>query len=146
MMELTSPAFADEQLIPELYTCDGDNISPPLVINNLPENTQSLALIVDDPDAPTGDWVHWLVWNMSPQRAELQEGQAPEEAIEGTTDFNKTGYGGPCPPSGLHGYQFKLYALDTTLELDATSTKKDLENAMQGHILEQTQLTGNYQR
>ncbi len=143
-MQLTSPAFPANQTIPSLYTCDGDNVNPPLEMSGVPTNTQSLTLIVDDPDAPAGDWVHWLVWNIDPQITHLAENSVPAGAIQGTTDFGNNLYGGPCPPSGTHHYQFKVYALDIKLDLPPSAAKKDLEAAMAGHILAQTQLIGTY--
>ncbi len=145
-MELTSSVFTDSQLLPLEYTCDGDNINPSLTIDSIPADTKSLTLIVDDPDAPNGDWVHWLVWNIDPSVAQIEEGSIPTGGIEGTTDFNTISYNGPCPPSGEHRYQFKLYALDTLLDLDSTATKPDVVKAMEGHILAETMLTGLYHR
>lgn len=145
-MELTSSTFENNSLIPPKYTCDGDNISPPLDISNVPNNAQSLALVIDDPDAPGGDWVHWLVWNINPSLEKIPEGEAPENSVQGTTDFGRSEYGGPCPPSGTHRYQFKLYALDTNINLDSAAKKADLEAAMEGHILDQAILVGLYQR
>lgn len=145
-MQLTSPAFQHNASIPALYTCDERNISPPLQLVNVPQDAKSLALIVDDPDAPGGDFVHWTVWNIPPSINALQAGATPTGITEGMTDFGKSGYGGPCPPSGVHRYQFKLYALDTTLSLGPSATKRDLEAAMEGRILAQTLLVGTYQR
>ena len=145
-MRLTSPAFGNNQNIPAKYTCDGDDINPPLKIADVPEATKSLVLIVDDPDAPSGNWTHWLVWNIKPDTAKITEDSVPESAVEGKTSFGRTGWGGPCPGSGMHHYQFKLYALDTELNLDSSAKKPDLENAMSGHIMAQTVLVGLYQR
>lgn len=145
-MKLTSPAFTSNSDLPSKYTCDADNISPPLQIADLPEGTQSLALIVDDPDAARGDWVHWLLWNIDPSTTEIAENSVPSGAIQGLTDFGRNDWGGPCPPSGTHRYFFKLYALDTTLDIPASSKKADLQSAMQGHILDQAELIGTYQR
>jgi Raf kinase inhibitor-like YbhB/YbcL family protein len=144
-MKLTSSAFAHNQAIPPQYTCDGADMNPPLSISEVPDTTASLALIVDDPDASAGDWVHWLAWNIDSATTEIAEGDAPS-GVQGTTDFNRTGWGGPCPPSGTHHYQFKLYALDAVLDLDASARKADLEAAMQGHVLAQTVLVGTYRR
>ena len=105
----------------------------------------SLALIVDDPDAPAGDWVHWTVWNISPETVEITEG-SPPSGVEGTTDFGKTGWGGPCPPSGTHRYFFKLYALDQELDLDSSATKSEIETAITGHVLDKAELVGLYER
>lgn len=145
-MNITSPAFAQQQFIPAKYTCDGDNTSPPLNFDKIPQYTLSLVLIVDDPDAPAGDWVHWLLWNISPQARHIPENSVPQGATQGKTDFGKTQYGGPCPPLGTHRYQFKLYALDIKLQLDPSATKPTLESAIQDHILEQAILTGLYKR
>ena len=145
-MILSSPAFSNNQYIPLQYTCDGEDINPPLKIDNVPENAKSLVLIVDDPDAPSKVWVHWVLWNIPPETKEIRSGEIPEEAVEGMTDFGKTGWQGPCPPSGAHRYFFKLYALDTTLDLPLSATKEDVEKAMQGHIIENTQLIGLYKR
>lgn len=145
-MRLSSSAFQNNEMIPSRYSCDGDDVSPPLEIEDIPENARSLALIVDDPDAPRGDWVHWAVWNISPDTTSIAEDSVPIGAIEGTTDFGRNEWGGPCPPSGVHRYQFKLYALDTLLSLPSSAKKQDVEQAMQGHILAQTMLIGRYQR
>ena len=145
-MKIESPVFSNNQSIPPKYTCDGENINPPLKISNVPEEAKSLVLIVDDPDAPMGTWVHWTVWNISPQTKEIPEGAKLEGAVEGVTDFGSSGYGGPCPPSGKHRYFFKLYAIDRNLDLDSSAKKKDIEAAMEGHILEQAQLIGLYER
>lgn len=145
-MKLKSPAFENYGDIPSKYTCDGNNVNPPLSISEVPEEAESLVLIVDDPDAPMGTWVHWTVWNIDPQTKEIQENSLPEGAVEGMTDFGTSGYGGPCPPSGKHRYFFKLYALDTKLQLPPETTKEKLERAMEGHILVQTELIGLYSR
>jgi len=145
-MKLTSPAFNDGDKIPAMYTCDAEDISPPLMITDAPADAKSLALIVDDPDAPVGDWVHWLVWNIKPETAEIAEKSVPMGATQGTTDFGKPGWGGPCPPSGVHHYQFKLYALDSMLDLPASAKKADLEKAMGSHTLDSTLLVGLYQK
>lgn len=151
-MQITSPAFAANQAIPSTYTCDGKNISPPLDITGIPPNTKSLALIVDDPDAPGGDWVHWLVWNIAPAGAaqngtqHIAENKTPPGATTGTTDFGTTGYGGPCPPSGTHRYHFKLYAIDAQLTLPATTKKPQLEAAIKPHTIAQATMMGQYKR
>jgi len=145
-MKITSPAFENNQMIPQKYTCDGEDINPPLQINDIPAGTQSLVLIVDDPDAPSGDWVHWLVWNINPATKLISENESPQGAIQGINDFGKQNYGGPCPPSGIHHYQFKIYALNTTLNLTSSSRKKDLETAIENHILDKALLIGLYQR
>lgn len=145
-MELTSPVFSNNQSIPFKYTCDGDDINPPLLISDVPQNAKSLVLIIDDPDAPQATWVHWTVFNISPKTVQIPENNVPPEAREGTTSFGKPGYGGPCPPSGIHHYYFKLYALDSSLNLDSSAKKEDIENAIQGHIIEQAELIGLYKR
>lgn len=132
--------------IPSKYTCDAENVSLPLAVSNIPAGTQSLTLIVDDPDAPSGNWTHWLMWNISPSTTEIKEGQVPTGAVQGVNDFGKNEYGGPCPPSGTHRYQFKLYALNANLDLSPDSQKKDLEAAIKDHIIGQDLLTGLYQR
>ena len=146
-MKLASPAFSDNSMIPKKFTCDDENISPPFSISEVPEATKSLVLVVDDPDAPSGDWVHWTVWNIKPAaKIEIMEGVVPAGGVQGVTDFGKVGWGGPCPPSGTHHYQFKLYAVDTVLDLSESATKKDIEKAMEEHLLDQTLLVGLYQR
>jgi len=145
-MRLTSPAFNNNKNIPAKYTCNGEDVNPPLEIMDVPTAAKSLVLIVDDPDAPRGDWVHWLVWNIKPETKNISENSVLVGTVEGVTDFGQTGWGGPCPGSGQHHYQFKLYALDTELNLGSSAKKPDLENAMSGHILTQTLLVGLYQR
>ncbi len=149
---LQSPAFKDGGDIPKQYSCEGADVSPALAWSEPPQNTQSFALIADDPDAPVGTWVHWVVWDIPPTTHQLPENVARAAAIpggghQGTNDFRKTGYGGPCPPPGKpHRYFFKLYALDSKLDVKAGATKKDLEQAMKGHVLAQAQLMGRFQR
>jgi len=138
-----SPAFEKNKLIPSKYTCDGDDVSPPLTIEGIPEKTKSLVLIMEDPDATAGLWVHWLVWNIPPT-AEIQENSVP--GTEGLNTNKKNSYHGPCPPWGTHRYFFKVYALDTHLNLGALSEKEALENAMQSHILANGELIGLYRR
>jgi len=144
-MKIITSAFQHGKRIPEKYTCDGENINPPLDFLEIPENAKSLALICDDPDA-AGGWVHWTVWNINPKASGLEENSVPVEATEGTTDFGKPGYGGPCPPEGEHRYFFRLYALNSELFLIEDNTKSDLLNAMDGHIIEQAELMGVYSR
>lgn len=144
IMKIESSAFKQNQNIPSVYTCDDKDISPPLKISEVPDGAKSLVLIMDDPDAPSGTWVHWVVWNINPSINEILEGSIPEGGVESVTSFGKSGYGGPCPPSGTHHYFFKLYALDQMLELDSSSKKEDLEKAMEGHIIDQTELIGLY--
>jgi Raf kinase inhibitor-like YbhB/YbcL family protein len=143
-MKISSPAFADNQAIPDRYTCNGANISPPLRFEHIPAHAKSLALIVDDPDAPSGTWTHWMVWNMSPRTMELAERAEPREAVVGKNDFYHNSYGGPCPPSGTHRYFFRLYALDTVLETAGHATRTQLEKTMQPHIIEKAELMGTY--
>src|SRR4030042_298605 len=141
-MKIISEVFENKQMIPQKYTCDGENINPPLQITDIPSNTESLVLIVDDPDAPSGDWIHWLVWNINPETKLMAENKSPQGAIQGTNDFGEQNYGGPCPTSGIHHYQFKIYALDTVLNLPLSSRKKNLEMAMANHILDKNMLIG----
>jgi Raf kinase inhibitor-like YbhB/YbcL family protein len=145
MKELTvsSPAFENNKLIPAKYTCDGDNVNPPLTIEGVPDGTKSLVLIVDDPDAPMGTWDHWIVWNIPPTN-KIEKNTVP--GTEGINDSRKHSYSGPCPPSGTHRYFFKVYALDTKLDLSPNSRKKDAEKAMQDHILAKGELVGLYRR
>ena len=138
--------FEDGSRIPEKYTCDGDDVNPPLEITDVPPRTKSLAIIVEDPDAPTKIWVHWVVWNIPPETERIEEDSIPRESIEGVNDFGKKGYMGPCPPSGIHRYKFKIYALDKTLSLASLSEKVDVERAMKGHIIAQATLNGIYSR
>ncbi len=145
-MTIASSAFSDNQTIPALYTCDGDNINPPLVIADVPLSAKSLALIMDDPDAPSGDWVHWLVFNIPPQTTAIAADSSPTGASAGAGTAGKQKYEGPCPPSGTHHYHFRLYALDTLLNLPAGSDKAALLGGMQGHILEEADLVGTYRR
>jgi Raf kinase inhibitor-like YbhB/YbcL family protein len=145
-LTISSPAFNNDQAIPARYTCDGDNVSPPLVIGNTPPKARMLALIMDDPDAPVGTWVHWVVWNIPVQTLEIPENGLPPGAVMGRNDWKRSSYGGPCPPSGTHRYFFRLYALDTSLLLTSTTTKIGLERAMQGHILARGELMGTYRR
>ena len=143
-MNLSSPAFEHHQPIPAKYTCDGENINPLLQFSDIPDSTKSLVLIMDDPDAPAGLWVHWTIWNIDPGTAEIAENSVPPGSIEGVTSFGKPGYGGPCPPSGTHRYFFKFFALDTKLDIPGTSEKAGLEKAMLGHILEEVEFVGFY--
>ncbi len=145
-MILKSPAFSNNQNIPAKYTCDGDDINPPLEVQEVPAETQSLALIVDDPDAPAGTWVHWLVWNIDPGTKEIAENSVPEASIQGVTSNDQPGWGGPCPPSGTHRYFFKIYALDAKLDLGSKSGKEALIKEMEKHILGQAELMGLYRR
>ncbi len=143
MMKITSPAFTHNAMIPQKYTCQGKDISPPLAISNIPEGAVSLALVIDDPDAPGRTWDHWIIWNIKPT-GEIKEDSAP--GTQGKNSWGRQDYGGPCPPSGTHRYFFKLYAIDTEMDLPAGATKATLEAAMKGHILEQAELIGLYQK
>jgi len=145
-MKISSSAFENNSKIPSKYTCDGQDINPPLEIKDIPKGTQSLVLIVDDPDAPKGTFLHWLVFNINPDVSLIEENSLPEGAVQGKNDFGKENYGGPCPPSGEHRYFFKLYALDIKLNLPAGSDLKEVEKEMKGHILDQTELIGFYQK
>lgn len=150
-LKAASSAFEHNGMIPSQYTADGKDISPPISWEGLPEGTQSIALICDDPDAPMGTWVHWLVWNIPPAMTGLAEcfptdAQLDSGICQGTTDFGQTGYGGPAPPSGTHRYFFKIYALDAMLNLPAGADKRQLEKAMAGHILAKGELVGKYAR
>lgn len=150
-IELTSTAFGESELIPSKYTCDGEDVSPPLAWDNVPPGTNSLAIICDDPDAPGKTWVHWVLFNIPPEATRLPEGIANAEILNnrarhGVNDFGNFGYGGPCPPSGSHRYVFKIFALDSKLDLTGKVSKQQLESAMQGHILGGGQLIGVYSR
>jgi len=145
-LNLSSNAFKQKGPIPSNYTCDGADINPPLMIENVPTMAKSLALIVDDPDAPAGTWVHWVMWNINPSTRDIMENTVPRGAEQGMNDFRKRSYGGPCPPSGTHRYFFKLYALDSILTLSSNTNKASLEKAMKGHILSQSELIGLYKR
>ena len=151
-MQLTSTAFTEGAAIPAKHTCDAKDISPPLRWSGVPAGTKSLALVVDDPDAPVGTWVHWVLYDLPATTSELDEDVPKSQYVaggakQGINDFRRLGYGGPCPPAGkAHRYFFKLYALDTVLDLKPGLTKKDLERAMEKHVLGQAQLMGTYQR
>ncbi len=145
-MRLTTPSFENNGTMPRDFTCDGRGVNPPLKISEVPAGTKSLALIVDDPDASSGDWVHWLLWNISPGNTDIIEDSIPLGATQGTTSYGKPGWGSPCPPNGTHRYFFKIYALDTEISLNSKAKKSDLLEAMNGHILERTELVGLYKR
>lgn len=150
-LKLSSNAFEHGSMIPRDYTCDGKDISPQLSWTGVPSGTKSFALICDDPDAPVGTWVHWVLFNIPSETTELPENIAPLEVLpngakHGTNDFRKLGYGGPCPPGGTHRYFFKLYALDTMLDVAGGCSKRQLTEAMEGHILDAAQLMGKYSR
>jgi hypothetical protein len=144
-MKIKSQAFLNNGRIPKKYTGEGEDISPPLLIENLPEGTETIALIVDDPDAPMGTFDHWIVWNIEPSITQFNEGQ--RIGIEGENHFNETGYRGPMPPPGpTHRYFFKVFALDTSLDLPEGSTKEELEDAIEGHVLAHAEIIGTYSR
>ena len=148
---ITSTAFSEGEMIPTRYTCDGPDVSPDLSWRGVPDAAASLALICDDPDAPMGTWVHWVLFNIPSGAGRLPAEISSDAILEngarhGTNDFRKLGYGGPCPPGGTHRYYFKLYVLDTELNLDSGATKDQLLEAMQGHILAEAQLMGIYKR
>ena len=151
-LSVSSPAFQEGDRIPSKYTCQGQDVSPPLAWSEPPGGTQSFALIMDDPDAPGGVFTHWVLFNIPPDSRQLAEAmptqaQLTSGALQGKNDFGRIGYGGPCPPPGrAHRYQFTLYALDQPLDLKAGASKKQVIDAMQGHILAQGQLAGTYQR
>lgn len=145
-MKIISPVFENNTKIPSKYTCDGENVNPPLEFVQVPKIAKSLVLIVDDPDAPSKTWVHWVVYNINPKTTKVDENSIPQDGIEGMTDFGKLGYGGPCPPSGNHRYFFKLCALNISFELFPSMTKKNLEKKMQDHVLAQAELIGLYSR
>ncbi|MGD9078988.1 MAG: YbhB/YbcL family Raf kinase inhibitor-like protein [Desulfobacterales bacterium] len=150
-LEITSSVFSEGEMIPTRFTCDGPDVSPDLAWGGVPETAQSLALICDDPDAPMGTWVHWVMFNIPTDASGLPGEISPDAILEngarhGTNDFGRLGYGGPCPPGGTHRYFFKLYALDTTLDLESGITKAQLIEAMENHILAEAQLMGKYSR
>jgi Raf kinase inhibitor-like YbhB/YbcL family protein len=150
-MKIESSQFAEGNMIPPKYTCDGKDISPPLAWRDFPAGTKSFALISDDPDAPVGTWVHWVLYNIPPDYNELEENIKPEKEfkngmMQGSNSWPRIGYGGPCPPSGTHRYFFKLYALDKMLDLKPGVTKEQLLKAAAGHILAEAQLMGKYKR
>ena len=142
-LTITSPAFQNDGYIPSKYTCDGENINPPLEIEGIPEGTESLVLIIDDPDAPRGMFNHWVVWNISPANT-IGEDTIP--GTEGINGFGRHGYGGPCPPSGTHRYIFRVYALDSRIDLNSDAKKNEVEEAIKSHILAQGELIGLYSR
>jgi Raf kinase inhibitor-like YbhB/YbcL family protein len=143
-LSLGSNSFKHNELIPTLYTCEGENINPSLKIKELPEGVEYLALIVDDPDAPKGTFTHWVVWNIPPSH--LIDENSLTGGMEGLNDYNKHTYMGPCPPSGTHRYFFKIYALDKKINLEEDSRKEDLEKAMEGHIIAYGELIGLYKK
>lgn len=146
-MKIYSTDFGAGEFIPKKFTCDDQDINPELIIEDVPNNAKSLVLIVDDPDAPMGTWTHWTVWNISPDTNIIRQGEVPAGAFEGQTDFGRPGWGGPCPPAGKsHRYFFRVFALDTKLDLNTGASRQDLELAMKDHILDQAEFFGLYQR
>ena len=147
-MQLRSPVLSDQATIERKYTCEGGDVSPPLSWSGVPRDARSFTLMVDDPDAPSGDFLHWMVFDLPATTTELPEGgPLPKGAHTGRNDFGKTGYGGPCPPPGKpHRYFFRLYALDNTLDLPNNASREDVEHAMEGHILDKAELFGTFGR
>ncbi len=145
-LRVTSPAFENNKTIPSKYGCDGSNVNPPVKIENIPPEAKSLALVLDDKDAPRGTYVHWVLWNIDPSVRDIEENSVPEGAIQGMNDFRKNHYGGPCPPTRPHRYALIIYALDARLNLGPKSGKAELEKAIKGHIIAQGQLIGVYKR
>lgn len=145
-MNLTSPAFNNNQPLPTKYTCEGQGVNPPLAFTEVPAEAKSLALIMDDPDAPASTFTHWTLWNIDPKTTTINENSVPAGAAQGLTSVNELGYFPPCPPSGTHHYIFKLYALDILLNLPSQTSVAQLEEAMQGHILQTSQLIGLYKK
>ncbi len=145
-MKISSPSFHENGMIPKRYSCEGEDINPSISIFGIPLETKSLAIMVHDHDAPSGDFVHWLMWNIHPEIEKISESMTPVGALEGTNDFGEVGWGGPCPPSGTHRYEFHLYALNTMIDLPSSATKNDLRDLMDGYIIDQASLTGLYQK
>ena len=145
-MKLSSPDFSDGGNIPEGFTCEDKDVSPTLKIDGVPKEAKCLVLIVDDPDAPGGNFTHWLMWNVVPDLTEIAANRPPSHAVQGVNEFGKSKYSGPCPPSGVHRYYFRLYALDTTLILPPKSKRKAVDSAIKGHILAEATLMGRYAR
>jgi Raf kinase inhibitor-like YbhB/YbcL family protein len=144
-MVLSSSAFNDMETIPAKYTCEGMDINPPLYIDSVPKGTVSIAIIMDDHDAPAGTFTHWIVWNIMPENNKIEENLSHE--YEGTNDFGKTGYGGPCPPyNSVHTYYFRAYALNTELNLEKGSSREVLERSMEGHVIGYSELRGRFGR
>ena len=145
-MKITSSAFQEGGNIPSKFTCDGPDANPAVLFEGAPAEAESLALIVDDPDAPSGLFTHWLAWNIDPKTTEIAEGSSPSGAVQGKNDFGKSGYGGPCPPSGTHRYYFKIFALDRTLDLKSGAKRAEVDAAIRGHVIAQGELMGRYSR
>lgn len=145
-LTILSPAFKNGEEIPSRYTCEGADTSPPLVFGKTPPTARMLALIMEDPDAPAGTWVHWVVWNIPVETREIPENGLPPEVSQGHNDWKRNNYSGPCPPSGTHRYYFRIYALDKSLLLTSATTKTGLERAMKGHIVAKGELMGTYRK
>ncbi len=145
-MKISSAAFENNSFIPSKYTCEGQGKNPPLEFRDVPGETESLVLIVEDPDAHMKTWIHWTIWNIDPKTTQIPENSCPEGAVEGITSFGSTGYGGPCPPSGIHRYFFKLFALDKMLDLSPDSYVRDIESTIEGYIIQKTELIGLYKK
>jgi len=146
IMNISSPSFSQNENIPVKFTCDGEGINPRLEIFNIPEGAKSLVLIMDDPDAPAGTFTHWLLWNINSTLTAIEENGVPDGSVQGLNDTGKVGYIGPCPPNGSHRYFFKLYALDSTLDLQEGASKGDLESAISDHKIDQAEFIGLYER
>lgn len=143
-ISVTTPAFQPSGDIPAKFTCNGANLNPELKINGVPNEAKALVLIVDDPDAPRGLFTHWIVWNIDPKTTDIGENSEPAAGVQGTNDFGRRNYGGPCPPSGTHRYFFKIFALDTKLDLKPSARRAELDAAMRGHTLAQGELMARY--
>jgi len=143
-IKISSPDFSDGGNIPARFTCTGENVNPSLQISGVPAVAKSLVIIVDDPDAPTGTWTHWLLWNLKPDLKEIPVNSVPAGTAQGVNDFHKNNYSGPCPPSGTHRYFFRVYALDMVLELPASANRKALDKAISGHVLAHSEWMGKY--
>jgi Raf kinase inhibitor-like YbhB/YbcL family protein len=143
-MKIMSPAFEDSDMIPATYTCDSDNVNPPLDISDVPEGTRSLALIMDDPDAPGEAFTHWIMWNIPPHISKIEENEWVDGAEQGMNDGGDLGYTGPCPPEGVHHYHFKLYALSAVLDLRGEITREMLEREINENLIEEAELIGLY--
>lgn len=145
-MTIKCPEFAEMETIPDKFSCRGDNINPSLEFKGVPDNAESLVLILDDPDAPGGTFDHWIIWNIDPSTTEIEEDSVPSGAIQGINSFGRYSYGGPCPPSGTHRYFFKLYALDTTLNISSDTPKEVLIEQMEDHIIDHSELVGLFSK
>lgn len=145
-MTISSSAFQNNKVIPSRFTCDGADVNPPLTFSEIPKETKSLLLIVDDPDATSGTWHHYTIYNMDPSMGGVEENAKPKSGQEGITSFGKVGYGGPCPPSGVHNYVFTLYALDIMLDLPANATYNEIKSSMDVHVIDTAQIVGRYSR